>query len=175
MGELSRRLENMAASKSVGFISQLNNSLKRWAFRASGYNQYGLYHDDCLHVDADVKEAISRLPQREQDDRHWRMQVAFQLSVQKSILPKEEWLTYEEDREKGRYLQPFLAEVIKENEEREEWNKIKKIVKKDVTYSHSLLKLLKRTKNVKNGTRNRLIIILAVIYIYCTFVLFIRN
>merc|ERR1712008_508888 len=95
---MGRRLVNMAASKSVGFINQLSNSMKRWAYRASGYNQYGLYHDDCLHVDADVKEAISRLPQRVQDDRHWRMQVAFQLPVQKSILPKEEWLTYEEDR-----------------------------------------------------------------------------
>ncbi|CAL4130384.1 unnamed protein product [Meganyctiphanes norvegica] len=113
----------MAASKSVGFVSQLNNSLKRWAYRASGFNQYGLYHDDVLHVDNDVKEALSRLPQRVVDDRHWRMQVAFQLSVQKSILPKDQWVTYEEDREKGRYLQPYLQEVIQEKEEREEWNK----------------------------------------------------
>merc|ERR1712121_241024 len=113
---------NMAASRSVGFLSQLNNSLKRWAYRASGYNQYGLYHDDCLYVDDDVNEAINRLPQRLKDVRHWRMQVAFQLSVQKNILPKEQWVSYEEDREKGRYLQPYLTEVIKEREEREEWN-----------------------------------------------------
>merc|ERR1712198_358092 len=119
----NRLFITMAASKSVGFLGQLNQSLKRWAFRASGYNQYGLYHDDCLHVDNDVKEAIGRLPQRLQDDRHWRMQVAFQLSVQKTILPKEQWVSYEEDREKGRYLQPFLTEVIREREERDEWNK----------------------------------------------------
>ena len=30
--------------------------------RASGFNQFGLYHDDCLYENDDVKEALSRLP-----------------------------------------------------------------------------------------------------------------
>ena len=29
---------------------------------ASGFNQFGLYHDDCLYENDDVKEALRRLP-----------------------------------------------------------------------------------------------------------------
>ena len=32
-------------------------------FSAAGFNQFGLYHDDALHENAEVKEALSRLPQ----------------------------------------------------------------------------------------------------------------
>ncbi|XP_045581587.1 cytochrome b-c1 complex subunit 7 [Procambarus clarkii] len=112
-----------AAVKSVGFLAQLNNSLKRFAFRASGFNQYGLYYDDCLHETPDVIEALERLPQNIKDERNFRMQRALQLSLVKNILPKEQWISFEEDREKGRYLQPYLKEVIKERKEQEEWNK----------------------------------------------------
>ncbi|XP_069960835.1 cytochrome b-c1 complex subunit 7 isoform X2 [Cherax quadricarinatus] len=104
-------------------MAQLTNALKRYTFKASGFNQLGLYHDDCLRETPDVAEALRRLPQSVIDERHYRMQLAFQLSVTKSILPKEQWISYEEDREKGRYLQPYLAEVIKERKEREAWNK----------------------------------------------------
>ena len=31
-------------------------------FSASGFNQFGLYHDDCLYENDDVKEALRRLP-----------------------------------------------------------------------------------------------------------------
>ena len=41
----------------------------------------------------------------------------------KTVLPKDQWPSYDEDREKGRYLQPYLQEVIKEREEMEAWNK----------------------------------------------------
>lgn len=43
------------------------------------------------------------------------------LSMKKIVLPKEDWPTLEEDLAKGRYLQPYLNEVIKEREEREKW------------------------------------------------------
>ena len=46
-----------------------------------------------------------------------------QCSVQKTVLPKDQWPTYEEDREKGRYLTPLLEEVIRERKEQEEWAK----------------------------------------------------
>ena len=29
---------------------------------ASGFNQFGLYHDDCRYENDDVKEALRRLP-----------------------------------------------------------------------------------------------------------------
>ena len=33
-----------------------------YIFSASGFNQFGLYHDDCLYENDDVKEALRRLP-----------------------------------------------------------------------------------------------------------------
>ncbi|XP_066950964.1 cytochrome b-c1 complex subunit 7-like [Macrobrachium rosenbergii] len=101
----------------------LMNSLKRLVFRLSGFNQLGLYHDDCLYENDDVKEALRRLPQGLKDDRNYRMNRALHLSATKSILPKDQWISFDEDREKGRYLQAYLQEVVRERHEREEWNK----------------------------------------------------
>lgn len=82
----------------------------------------GLHRDDCLYEDEDVSEAIKRLPRKEYDDRNYRILRALNLSMTKTILPKNEWTKYEEDT---KYLEPYLKEVIKEREEREEWNKNK--------------------------------------------------
>jgi ubiquinol-cytochrome c reductase subunit 7 len=76
--------------------------------------------DDCLYENADVKEAIRRLPTHIQDERNFRTMRALHLSMSKSILPKDQWTKYEED---VKYLQPYLAEVVREREEREDWNK----------------------------------------------------
>jgi ubiquinol-cytochrome c reductase subunit 7 len=46
-----------------------------------------------------------------------------QLSIMKQILPKEEWVQWEDDITKGRYLQPYLDEVIAERTEKETWAK----------------------------------------------------
>lgn len=67
-----------------------------------------------------MKEAIRRLPPKLYDERVFRMTRALQLSMQKIILPKEQWTKYEEDT---KYLEPYLDEVIRERHEREEWNK----------------------------------------------------
>jgi len=32
-----------------------SEGVKKWAFAASGFNQYGLYRDDCLYESDDVK------------------------------------------------------------------------------------------------------------------------
>merc|ERR1711953_228542 len=101
-----------------------NVALKRWAFNASGFNQFGLYHDDCLYENDDVKEALKRVPAHLLDERAFRIQRAVQCSVQKTVLPKDQWPTYDEDREKGRYLQPYLEEVVRERTEKEEWAKL---------------------------------------------------
>ena len=47
---------------------------------------------------------------------------AQQLEMMKTVLPKEQWVTYEEDLEHGRYLQDLIEEVEKELEEIEEWH-----------------------------------------------------
>ena len=94
---------------------------------SSGFCQYGLFHDDCLHEYDDVKEALARLPQvssswslgswlyrhhgtldRDRDhqelldERAFRIQRALNCSNLKTVLPKDQWTTYEEDRERGR-------------------------------------------------------------------------
>ena len=82
----------------------------------------GLHRDDCLDFDdPDVVEAIRRLPKHVYDCRNWRIKVALHHSMMKTILPKEEWITYEED---CKYLTPYLEEVIEERKEREEWGKL---------------------------------------------------
>jgi len=43
-----------------------------------------------------------------------------QLSLSKTILPKDEWTKFEED---NKYLKPYLAEVRKELTEKEDWVK----------------------------------------------------
>lgn len=80
----------------------------------------GLQRDDCLYENADVKEAIRRLPKVTYDERNYRIMRALNLSMTKTILPKEEWTKYEED---NKYLEPYLKEVIREREEREYWLK----------------------------------------------------
>lgn len=79
----------------------------------------GLHHDDVLYEDEDVKEAIRRLPTKLYDERNYRHIRALNLSMTKTILPKDQWTKYEED---FRYLEPYLKEVQKEREERNAWN-----------------------------------------------------
>ncbi|XP_029161281.1 cytochrome b-c1 complex subunit 7-like [Nylanderia fulva] len=97
----------------------ITTSFRKWCYNFSGFNQYGLWRDDCLHENADVIEALRRLPQQIKDERNFRIIRAMQLDANKRILPKEQWTKYEED---VLYLQPYIAEVQKEREEREKWD-----------------------------------------------------
>ncbi|KPJ16421.1 Cytochrome b-c1 complex subunit 7 [Papilio machaon] len=96
------------------------SALKKWAYNLSGFNKYGLLRDDCLYENEDVQEALRRLPEHVVDERNFRIVRAVQLSIQKTILPKEEWTKYEEDK---LYLTPIVEQVIKERQEREQWEK----------------------------------------------------
>ena len=49
-----------------------------------------------MEEDPVVKEAVRRLPQEEQDLRLFRLKRALDLSVKKSLLPREQWTTPEE-------------------------------------------------------------------------------
>lgn len=79
-----------------------------------------MLRDDCLHETPDVKEALRRLPDHVVDERNFRIIRAVQLSLTKSVLPKEEWTKYEEDK---LYLSPVVDQVKKERQERENWEK----------------------------------------------------
>merc|ERR1712071_90958 len=91
-----------------------------FSYNASGFNKYGLMHDDVLYETPDVEEALRRLPVQLVDDRNFRITRALQASGQKKILPKEDWTKYEED---VRYLKPYLEEVIRERQEKEAWDR----------------------------------------------------
>lgn len=51
----------------------------------------------------------------------YRMRVAFQQDLMRRPLPKEEWVSAEED---VRYLTPYIAEVAAEDAERAKWDSI---------------------------------------------------
>lgn len=85
----------------------------------SGFNRYGLYRDDCLNYeDPDVIEAVRRLPQDVRDERNFRIFKAIHHSMLKTYLPENEWTCYEKDL---KYLEPYLNEVKREREERDNW------------------------------------------------------
>ena len=56
----------------------------------------GLRYDDTLQETEPVKEAIRRLPEKLYDERMFRISRALDLSMTKTILPKEEWTQYDE-------------------------------------------------------------------------------
>lgn len=107
-------------------LKSRSETFARYFYNIDGYNQYGLYHDDLIGgyhsiVNPKVSEAYRRLlidKPDEHDKRVYRGLRAVQLQIQKKILPKEEWVTYEEDMTKGYYLQPYLAQIEKEEEEK---------------------------------------------------------
>ena len=41
--------------------------------------------------------------------------------MNRTILPKEEWTTYEENKERGYYLKGIIEEIEAEQKEEEEW------------------------------------------------------
>ena len=59
-----------------------------------------------------------------QDLRNFRISRALQCQVQKTVLPKEEWTTYEDNLKNGNYLTPYIEEILKEEQERADWNKL---------------------------------------------------
>lgn len=52
--------------------------------------------DDVLHEDRDVQEAIKRLPENLYNERIFRIKRALDLSMKHQILPKNQWINYEE-------------------------------------------------------------------------------
>ncbi|GFO12142.1 cytochrome b-c1 complex subunit 7 [Plakobranchus ocellatus] len=95
---------------------------KKWCYNKSYFRELGLRRDDIIiegvHAPV-VKEALRRIPKHELDARHFRIMRAQQLSMMKTVLPKEEWTQYEDDVS---YLQPYIDEVIREVEERKQWD-----------------------------------------------------
>ena len=86
-------------------------------------------------------EALRRLPGDVYDKHVFRVVRASQLEINKQFLPKEQWPSYEEvcfdyaflswlilpfvysiqDETTGKFLRPYIEEVLKEKKEKEEW------------------------------------------------------
>lgn len=110
-------------------LQQRSEAVARHLFKVDGYNRYGLYHDDLIGgynntINPHVAEAYRRLCLDKpdlHDQRVFRGLRAFQLKIQKHILPEDQWTTFEEDQTKGRYLQPYLEQIAKEDAEKREF------------------------------------------------------
>ncbi|PWN24521.1 putative ubiquinol--cytochrome-c reductase [Jaminaea rosea] len=91
--------------------------------RAAGYRQLGLKYDDLIiEENKTVQKAISRMGERESYDRAFRLRQAVQQSILHRDLPKDKWVTKEEDI---RYLTPYIKEISDEEAERSAWDTIK--------------------------------------------------
>lgn len=67
-----------------------------------------------------MQEALRRLPKHIIDERNFRLIRAIQLDINRKLLPKEEWIRYEDD---VLYLTPIVDQVRNERLEREKWEK----------------------------------------------------
>ncbi|XP_042291532.1 cytochrome b-c1 complex subunit 7 [Thunnus albacares] len=108
------------ASRAPAQTGRLLLGVRKWYYNMCGFNKIGLLRDDTVYEDADVKEALRRLPENLYNERMFRMKRALDLSMKQQILPKDQWTKYEEDVS---YLSPYLDEVIRERKEKEEWMK----------------------------------------------------
>ncbi|CAO1622969.1 unnamed protein product [Parajaminaea phylloscopi] len=119
-------LSGLSAIKYVGSSPLLMRFLKPVASayaRAAGYRQLGLKYDDLIIEENEtVQKAISRLSHRDSYDRAFRLRQASQQSVLHRDLPKDKWVTKEEDQ---RYLTPLVKEIADEEAERAAWDTVK--------------------------------------------------
>nr|XP_012138347.1 PREDICTED: cytochrome b-c1 complex subunit 7-like [Megachile rotundata] len=108
---LSKRFSNVGRSKDWRF------EIGKLAFNLSRYNRYGLYTHDILNFyEPIIEEVLRRLPKDVLDARNFRCIRAAQLDFMKTYLPKEKWITYEQDLE-YRYMEPYIQEIIEERQE----------------------------------------------------------
>lgn len=110
-------------------LKQRSETAARYFFKTDGYNKYGLYHDDLIGgynntVKPIVAEAYRRLLIDQpdlHDQRVFRALRASQLKIEKKLLPEDQWPSFEEDMTKGRYLQPYLEQLEKEDREKRDF------------------------------------------------------
>ncbi|ORX51334.1 14 kDa subunit of cytochrome bd ubiquinol oxidase [Hesseltinella vesiculosa] len=108
------------------FLSGLLTPVSKVYASAAGYREIGLRYDDLIAEENPlVKEALRRLEiaePRAAYDRAFRIRQAVQCSTTQSVLPKDKWITEEQDI---RYLKPYMDEVSAEFAERDAFDNIK--------------------------------------------------
>ncbi|CAG2105052.1 unnamed protein product [Medioppia subpectinata] len=107
-----------------------NPAFRKWMYNLDGYNKFGFYQNDleCLGqlpfhpgTEAVYAEALRRLPADEYDRWAFRCIRSAQLEITKTYIPESERITFEEDQTKGRYLEPYVKEILAERKEKEDW------------------------------------------------------
>ncbi|CAF0854029.1 unnamed protein product [Adineta ricciae] len=103
----------------------LKEQYRKFQYYQSSHHKLGLMeHDRLWGEQPAVKEAMRRLRLSEPevwDERSFRISRAINFDIKKMYLPKDEWVQYETDIP---YLQPFLAEIEREQAEDEHWKKV---------------------------------------------------
>eukprot|EP00744_Colponema_vietnamica_P040336 GILI01079659.1.p2 GENE.GILI01079659.1~~GILI01079659.1.p2 ORF type:complete len:127 (-),score=33.39 GILI01079659.1:62-442(-) len=109
-------LERIVATPMVRqFVQRFSEPFRE----ASGYRKYGLNHEDLLMESEVVQEAIARLPEKELQERHWRIARAFDASTRKATLAKDERTKAEHDKV---YLTQLIHDVEQEQNDLIEWD-----------------------------------------------------
>ncbi|CAG8495055.1 4388_t:CDS:2 [Paraglomus brasilianum] len=105
------------------FLTNLLKPVANSYANLSGYRKLGLRYDDIIMEENEtVQKALKRLTVEEENSRVMRYRIAFQQSLQQTILPKEQWTKPEDDI---RYLTPHINEVVAEEKEREAFDALK--------------------------------------------------
>ncbi|CAF1170563.1 unnamed protein product [Adineta steineri] len=103
----------------------LKEQYRKFQYYQTSHFKLGLMeHDRLWGENSAVKEAMRRLRISEPeiwDERSFRISRAINFDIKKMYLPKEEWLEFETDVP---YLQPFLAEIEREQTEEQHWKKV---------------------------------------------------
>merc|ERR1719357_2310559 len=97
----------VAVKKAIVDKSSLLYKFRRWYYYQSWFPELGLLKDDIVMIAGPhkpvIQEAIRRMPIEDQEARTWRIERANQLIMEKTVLPKEQWTEYDNDKP---YLQP---------------------------------------------------------------------
>jgi len=103
----------------------LKDQYRKFQYYQTYHYKLGLMeHDRLFEENKAIKEAMRRLRLSEPevwDERAFRISRAINFDIKKMVLPKDEWLEYENDVP---YLQPFLADIEREEAEERHWKKV---------------------------------------------------
>lgn len=105
--------EKCLTHRSVGSL------YNKFRFKYGYHNQVGLLFHDVRQITPDFIKAVRRLPRELTEQRDFRMSRALHLAAARSILPRDEWLKYEDDIP---YLKPYMDIIAQENEDRTSWD-----------------------------------------------------
>jgi ubiquinol-cytochrome c reductase subunit 7 len=101
-------------------LPSLMEPLARRKIENGRWRRMGLLRDDLITDEHDVtQEALHRIPKSELHGRYARFKIALQYSMMRRELPKDQWVTNEQDKV---YLMPFVEQVLAEHTEREKYD-----------------------------------------------------